>query len=254
MQLYALENGKLISHFNALKGINYQCPECSSFVRIKTGTYRHPHFFHLKPNRMCHLANKGEIHLFLQKYLKEILREEDPEMEKHFPSIGRVADIACMKTKKIFEVQYSAISLNEVKRRCQDYLSLGYQVIWILHDKRYNKRKASLAEQYLRATITTYFSDMNSLGKGEIYDQIEQIANHRRRGKSAPLPVNLKKSFLNSDEKFSWKLFHEGDSIDLILKGIVISSKKRPFSFSFFRKMKNFYLLALYKLLEMASK
>lgn len=255
MQLYALENDTLIVCQKAKKGKDYFCPECSAIVRLKRGKRRQSHFFHLKSNSACHLAQKGEPHLRLQEFLEKLLHHEGAELEKQFPSIGRIADVACSNTKKIFEIQCSPISLEEAQNRSQDYQSLGYQVIWILHDKKYNRRSVSLAEQYLRATTTTYFSNMDGAGRGKIYDQFELIANHRRRKKSLPLIVNLQKFLSIPKESHHWTLFHEGDSLDIKRKGIAPEwGQKKKLSFPLFRIIKNFYLICFDRLLRKASK
>ena len=87
-------------------------------------------------------------HLAIQKVLSKSL--PGSRLEHRFPSIGRVADVVYFPKKIIFEVQCSPISLKEVQKRNRDYLSLGFTVIWILHDRHYNKKTLSLAERACR--------------------------------------------------------------------------------------------------------
>ena len=50
----------------------------------------------------------------------------------------------------MFEIQCSPITAREIEERNSDYQSLGYQVIWILHDSLYNKGRLTAAEYFLQ--------------------------------------------------------------------------------------------------------
>lgn len=189
-------------------------------------------------------VQKSEIHLRLQRFIKYLFNNE-AEMEKGFPSIHRIADVACLLSKKIYEIQCSPISLEEAKSRCADYESIGFQVIWILHDKQFNPHNMSPAEKFLQ-TKTTYYTNMDKEGNGFIYDYLEP------HGKK---PINLRKS--NPLPKHFWPpllshrsqrpLFHEGDFFDLAIKRKLTLPKQ---SEKFLTKMKDGYLALFYMLLE----
>ena len=91
--------------------------------------------------------------------------------------------------KIIFEIQYSPISLTEVQKRNYDYTSLGFQVIWIMHDRHYNQKILRPAELYLRKTLSLYTS-ITSFGLGFFYDQLEFFHGNVRIYKSAPFQVD----------------------------------------------------------------
>lgn len=110
-------------------------------------------------------------------------------MESAFPAIARIADVSWPSQKIIFEIQCSPLSLEEAQGRCADYKEEGYEVIWILHDKRFNQKNLSAAELYLRQS-GGYFTNINKKGSGEIYDQFEVIQRHRRKFKGPKLPVD----------------------------------------------------------------
>lgn len=191
MQLYALSQKNSILASEASKGKDYLCPECSSVLRVRGGKRRQLHFFHLKASPFCKQHQKGEIHLKLQLHLQSLLKDEDPHLEFRFPQIDRIADVACLKSKKIFEIQYSPISFEEAQNRTKDYESLGFQVIWLLHDHQFNKRKVTAAENYLR-TKTCYFTDFDKQEKGLIYDQHETIQGNQRVFRGPPIQVDVK--------------------------------------------------------------
>lgn len=216
MQVHAFEENNLISSAIAEKGKDYFCPECLSKVRLRGGDIRQSHFYHVKKNSLCRLSQKGEIHIRLQRFIEYLF--EDAEMEKPFPSIGRIADVACPQSKKVFEIQYSPMKLQEAKQRCTDYESLGYTVIWILHNHHYDAvNRLRPTEKFLR-TKTCYYSDMDSSGNGIIYDRLDNNILPVNLRKSHPLPPHKWPEELIARSR-TWPLYHEGDLFDLAVKG-----------------------------------
>ena len=191
MQLYAIQKDKqIISAQLAQKHQNYYCVECSGIVRVRGGLHKKKHFFHLKEQRLCSLNKKTLEHLQIQWHIQDILGKENCQLEQFFPEINRIADVCWYKKKIIFEVQCSPISAEEVNCRNKDYKEAGYYVIWILHDKRYNKSRLTAAELEL-TTRTFYFSNINKEGKGFIYDQYDQLINRRRVKTEGPFKINI---------------------------------------------------------------
>jgi len=262
MQLYALEKNELTPASEAEKRKDYTCPECGSIVRLRKGNRRIAHFFHRNLSS-CHQSQKGVIHLHLQYLIKNWLAAEGACIEHPFPKIQRIADVFCPKTKKVFEIQYSPMSLEEAMSRCEDYESLGVTLIWILHDDTFNQYRVGQTERYLR-TKTCYYTNMDKQGKGEIYDQFELIKERRRIKRSFRKRVNLKLAlplpstfpkpphWLEKRLK-TWSCYHKGDLIDLALQNKIPEGWRVKES----RKLKNplpilrnIYLAYLYKLLE----
>lgn len=252
MQVYAFDETTPLLAAQAYKGKNYYCPQCQGVVRLRKGDQRQPHFFHLKLTSSCRLAQKGLPHLQLQFFIKNLFTFA--EMEVQFPSIGRIADVADMESKIIFEIQYSPMSLEEARGRCADYESLGFRIVWILHDDTFNQKTLSPAEKFLR-TRTCYFSNMDGSGKGILYDQHEEIRGRWRRVKSSPLPIDL--NALQPVEKIAlkhrigWTLYCPGDLIDLSLQGKFALPKR---SLKPLQWLKDAYLAWLYILLAKSSK
>ncbi len=188
MQLFALNDDSIpISATRAERQKNYLCPECSARVRLRSGPHRQNHFYHLSHPKPCHQHQKSLEHLQTQLKLLDLIGNEG-HIECPFPTLGRIADVAWHAKKIIFEIQCSPITQEEVQNRNQNYQQLGYEVIWILHDRRFNKTYLSASENYLR-TISSYFTDIDKRGKGKIYDQFEILKNNKRLVKGPPLPI-----------------------------------------------------------------
>lgn len=185
MQLYALEGNTPILAIHASRHQSYWCPECGGAVRLRGGKLRQFHFFHLRSQPFCRQHQKSLAHLQIQLHLKSLIPEAF--LEKPFPSIGRIADVAWEERKIIFEVQYSPISLEEVQKRNADYGQCGYFVVWLLHDKQFNQRRLSPAEAYLRQGPCYFVNGY------KVYDQFEVVRNSKRiyRGPSFPVDITL---------------------------------------------------------------
>ena len=168
MQLFALENIYPVSASNAEKGKNYLCPECRSEVRVRGGPSRQTHFYHFRASKNCRQNQKSLEHLQLQLRLLDLIGTEEAQIECPFPTIERIADVAWHAQKIIFEVQCSPIPLQEAQQRTLDYQGQGYQVVWILHDKQFNKERLSASENYLRK-LPCYFTNINKGRDGNVF-------------------------------------------------------------------------------------
>ncbi|QVL57801.1 MAG: hypothetical protein KFB93_01620 [Simkaniaceae bacterium] len=164
-------------------------------------------------------------HKAIQKAIKIILPEVI--LEKSFPEICRIADIAYLQEKIIFEIQYSPITLLEVRKRNQDYASIGFTVIWILHDHTFNKKTLTPAELYLRKNLS-YYTSITPYGHGFFYDQLEFFQGNQRVYKGKPhtlknflpksptkIPRKLPKSLKEKLSKAP--LYLSGDLSDLLM-------------------------------------
>lgn len=219
MQLFAKTGNQIISANKAIKGSDYQCIECQGIVRKRGGIHRRDHFFHISPTKECQLNQKSLAHIQTQLHIQQLLPPGETVLERRFPSIQRIADVCWEKEKLLFEVQCSSITPKEIAERNRDYSSLGYLVVWILHETRYNKRKASAAEQFL-VSSSHYFTNIDQNGQGTIYDQLSTLKGGIRIKRSPIITVNLSKP-LNNPQKCSfpvilknrelWKLHFQED-------------------------------------------
>jgi competence protein CoiA len=208
MQLYALDqHNQIISSKQARKHQDYRCLECQGIVRVRQGDHRSHHFFHLKPEQSCRQEGKSLEHLQTQLYIQSILPEGECLLEHPFPPIKRIADAAWITKKIIFEVQCSPISWEELQKRNRDYASQGYQVVWILHQSRFNQWKLSAAELILDKS-PHYYTNINQDGTGMIYDQFQMVQNGLRHRKLPAFPVDLSKPiFLPMDKNQTLPMF-----------------------------------------------
>lgn len=226
MQLYSFDSEKKLIHARqAARQTDYQCLECGQTVRLRGGPQRQPHFYHLDPTPFCRQHQKGAVHLQVQSYFFHHLPTGDCQLECSFPSIGRIADVAWFSQKIIFEIQCSPISAEEVLARNRDYQQMGWQVVWILHDQRYNQFRLSGAEHALHSS-PHFFTNMDQAGKGMIYDQFDIRDRGLRLKRLGPLPVDIRQPLSVEDFKglpiflglvkqriMNWKLFFSGDLI-----------------------------------------
>lgn len=231
MQLYALDSTFPIGAAKAEKGKDYLCPECNATVRVRGGPSRQIHFYHPTLPKNCRQHQKSLEHLQMQLKLFNLIGEKQAQIECPFPEVSRIADLAWHAKKIVFEVQCSPIPLQEAEERISDYQKAGYTVIWILHDKQFNKPNLSAAENFLRGA-PCYFTNMDKVGEGIVYDQFEVIKANRRLFKGPPLTVNPLKIFshpqvtapdlalpkLLLDRLTLWKCHAQGDLLHRILK------------------------------------
>lgn len=193
MQLYALDSkGSLTSARNAQRQADYRCLECRQVVRLRGGPHRQRHFYHADPTPLCRQSQKGEVHLQLQLFFLRQLPAGDCLLEHRVPEIKRIADVAWVSERIVFEIQCSPISAEEVYARNRDYESAGWQVVWILHDSRYNQQRLSAAEISLHSS-PHYFSNMDREGGGMIYDQFDVSHQGLRLARLPPLPIDIRK-------------------------------------------------------------
>lgn len=191
MQLYALNAQQhCVAANRAIKQKDYFCPECQSIVHVRGGIYRQNHFYHVETSRQCRQNGKSLEHLQLQLRILDLLPPGECFVEHRFPSMGRIADVFWLPQKIVFEIQCSPMSALEVMQRTQDYTAMGFTVVWILHDSRYNRYRLSAMELYLQQQ-PHYFSNIDAAGKGIIYDQFAIIQAGSRLQKLKRRPIDV---------------------------------------------------------------
>lgn len=200
MQIYAFDQDKPILASEADRRKTYLCPECRQNLRVRGGLQRQIHFYHTQLYSACRQSNKSATHLRIQKFLYDLLPQGEVQLERPFLEKGRIADVAWEKCKIVFEIQYSPISQEEVKSRTEDYESLGFEVVWILHDRRFNRRRFTSAELYLHQK-NRYFTNLNSNGGGYIYDELQFHNKGVRSYRGPPLKVDLSTVFRLTEKK-----------------------------------------------------
>jgi competence CoiA-like predicted nuclease len=130
------------------------------------------------------------LHKNVQKELVARLIGQKVSIEKRFRVINRIADVYWHEANIVFEVQCSHIPQHEAIERTADYKSIGITVIWLLHDKTFNRKILTRAELYLRKHLALY-TNIDGLKKGNIYNQ-EDICLYRTRIKRGqPIQVDI---------------------------------------------------------------
>lgn len=187
MALYAVEEDDLIYAGHAEPGKVYWCLDCFGPVKRRKGKLPFYHFYHTQPAPQCRLYSKTEDHLLAQLELRRQFPPGALEIERPFIKINRVADILWESEKIVFEIQCSPLTEKEAEMRIRDYRSAGYEVVWLLDDKRYNKRVIRPAEEYLRRHSAYYVS----ISRSEYYDQLEIFSEGQRVKRGKRLRIDL---------------------------------------------------------------
>jgi hypothetical protein len=183
------------------------------------------------------------------------------QLERRFPSIGRIADVTWPAQRLIFEIQCSPIDPIEVVSRCHDYLSLNWQPIWILSDALYNQPRLSQVEWALQPHPHYYCSALD----GTIYDQFQTV--HRgQRHRGPPLPISpcipvwspAPASPLHALQRRSaWPLYFEGDLTHRIAVATLpladLLQQEQPPRPSIIHRIRDGYLRQLHRALAHAA-
>ncbi|HLB52370.1 MAG TPA: competence protein CoiA family protein [Chlamydiales bacterium] len=190
MPLFATDGNEVIYAADADPKTTYLCLGCSAPVRIRRGLHRLPHFYHLQSAKRCHLYSKSEDHYILQLQICELFIPYKLEVEHPFFDIQRIADLIWEEKKIIFEIQCSKIEPHEAKQRIIDYRKVGYEVVWLLDDRIFNKKILRPSEAFLREQ-TSYFFSFHRATFSTFYDQCEVLAYKKRLKKGYRSKVHL---------------------------------------------------------------
>src|SRR3990167_3730899 len=190
MALYATDGTDYVFAGDAIPGAPYWCLECRAPVKMRRGRNRLPHFYHLRQSPGCHLYSKNEDHLLLQLQIQKFLAPEKIEIERPFFEIHRIADLVWEKESLVFEIQCSSLEQREAQQRVADYRRVGYETVWLLDDRIFNKRLVRPAEGFLRS-FSCYFFSFDRTGPSRFYDQLEVVIDRKRLKKSHPLTISL---------------------------------------------------------------
>src|SRR3989344_8234682 len=193
MALYAVDDTDLISAWDAEKKAVYRCLECFRPVKLRKGKNRLPHFFHLSLSPSCRLYSKSEDHLLLQLQLQKSFPHGEIQMEKPLLRINRVADLVWDKKKIAFEIQCSSLYKAEAASRIKEYKTAGYEIVWILDDRIFNKRQLRPAEEFLRNHLA-FFASFRRFSPSHIYDQFEIFLEGKRIKKGKGFAIDLSKA------------------------------------------------------------
>lgn len=191
VQLYAYDEGgqEVIAH-QALPQHKHFCRECHKEVRVRSGPFIRHHFFHLKSGTPCRLRERSPTHLEIQEKFLRLLPAGEVVLEKRFHAVNRIADVVWDAEKLIFEIQVSFITAAEVEARSKVYRSLGYEIVWILHETRFNNYRVTAAEHVL-LDQPHYYTNINAQGEGHFYDQFSYHLGGKRAARLFRRPIKV---------------------------------------------------------------
>jgi hypothetical protein len=134
-----------------------------------------------------HINN--HLHLMVQFKIRKLLDKTDVFLEHYFKN--HRADVYWQSEKIVFEVQCSPISLKEAKKRSKDFEDLNIHLVWILHQKTFNKIHMSPSEEYLVKNKTVFYTNISQNGEGIIFDQEHALCFDQRVVKSPPVEIDI---------------------------------------------------------------
>jgi len=204
MQVYALNvQRQRVFIENAKKEELFFCIECGEKVAPRGGHKVQRHFYHIQRNSSCSLHKKSFAHIQLQRFITSLLGDDATE-ERPFKEISRIADVAWEQKKIIFEVQCSSISYEEIAGRMKDYHSIGWRVVFLFHDIRFQKSPCPLHPHYFFHETMIY--DRYAHLKIPILISLIDKREGTKAEKELPLPIQ--------ERIEKWDLFTKGDLID----------------------------------------
>jgi len=113
---------------------NFVCEKCHKPVVFKHGTRKKAHFAHMKAGKGV-TNPESPAHRLVKETMAGWLRKQgvSTTVEHSFPAIDRIADVyfEYQGCGYVFEIQKSAMSETEFKKRISDYQQLGIEIIWI---------------------------------------------------------------------------------------------------------------------------
>lgn len=205
MAIFAIDDDDLIHASDAEASKIYWCQYCFGPLKRRKGKLRFAHFYHLKTTPTCRLYSKSEDHLVAQLEIKKKFPEGALQMERPFLQINRVGDLCWEAEKIVFEIQCSQMSEKEAQMRTRDYRSIGYDVVWLLDDRYFNKKISRPAEHFFRKNGGYYLHTKTV----QIYDQFEIFSEKRRIRKGKKMAINLEKMMRRKEKFFDPKIFPE---------------------------------------------
>lgn len=118
----------------------YRCPYCKEKLLLKRGLKKIPHFAHVcQSERRC-AKNETEKHYYVKFFIAQRLKQHhfNVEIEPYFSEIMQYPDIL-VNAKVAIEIQFSRISMKEIKSRSRGFEQIGITVIWLIEQLQYSR-------------------------------------------------------------------------------------------------------------------
>ncbi|MGW9856416.1 competence protein CoiA [Staphylococcus hominis] len=133
-------NNETVYAYQAIITEEYRCPYCKEKLLLKKGLKKIPHFAHVYQSKRKCAKNETEKHYYVKFLIAQRLKKHhlNVEIEPYFSKIMQYPDIL-VNAKVAIEVQFSRISMKEIKTRSRGFKQIGITVIWIIEQLQYNK-------------------------------------------------------------------------------------------------------------------
>lgn len=133
-------NNETVYAHQAIITEEYRCPYCKEKLLLKKGLKKIPHFAHVSQTKRRCMKNETEKHYYVKFFIAQRLKQYhfNVEIEPYFSEIMQYPDIL-VNAKVAIEVQFSRISIKEVKSRSRGLEQIGVAVIWIIEQVQYHK-------------------------------------------------------------------------------------------------------------------
>jgi len=134
--LTAINNEKIVITRDAQKPGIFTCPECGEVVTLRKGRVKIHHFAHRSTTSCGYGKGESELHMDLKMQVYDSLRDhQDVEEVEIEVAVGNIRPdvLATIRGCRVaFEIQISALSIDDLYRRTELYARSGVYVIWLL--------------------------------------------------------------------------------------------------------------------------
>lgn len=173
------DTAKVIARDSERIDAPFLCPSCRKEVTLRKGQIKIHHFAHKPPVTCSRGLGESEQHLQVKLAIFDALRQEDNvtelEIERDFGSAASDVFARISGTPVAIEIQRSALSVNDINARTQNYHRLGISVLWIglqKPDLATPKYSPSAWEKWCHATYfgRVYYWEQNQVLKAVHFD------------------------------------------------------------------------------------
>ncbi|MCY1037585.1 competence protein CoiA family protein [Staphylococcus nepalensis] len=193
---------------SALKGDQYRCPFCNCEVLLKNGQIITPHFAHYKRNHLYCQKSETHEHYYLKYCIAQKLKKLNYKVsiEPYIPDSYQYPDLI-IDDAIVIEIQFSSEVVAHIVRRSRSLQNIGYKVIWIIKNVKYNIKTCVL---YLSNYERNFINSHNRLlfswdaihDKFYVYRIVYFLGGQRFIAKRYLLEIDDLINFIQSAETF----------------------------------------------------
>ena len=140
-----LNNKSIIATNQLVRESDFRCPACNDHVILRAGQINIPHFAHTSNSTCTFGTGQGPLHLFLKQGLAISLARFGAVKEESV--IGNRRTDLLWNNKIAFEVQVSAIDIDEIEERNKEYNNHNLKVVWVVAPDKIGELKLWIPNQ-----------------------------------------------------------------------------------------------------------